>query len=103
MHVNQSISLGEGVTGANITTSGTSASATIPNAAGGEKPKYCYVVATEAAHIRWGKDAQTAVATDLLLAANSPLFINTAGADTLAAIQNSSPGTVNIVPMEFSR
>lgn len=103
MHMHQALSVGAGITGVNITTSGTSASATIPNALGGSKPNYVYVVATAAAHIRWGKGAQTAVTTDTLLPANVPVILHVNGCDTIAAIQNSGAGTVNIVPQEFSR
>lgn len=101
MHVNQALDVG--ATGINITTSGTSASGTIPNAADGAKPKYCYIAATAACRVRWGKGAQTAVATDLYLPANVPLVIKTHGADTIAAIQEASAGKLTVAPLEWTR
>lgn len=101
MHVNQALDVG--ATGINITTSGTSASGTIPNAADGNKPKYCYVCTTAACRIRWGKGAQTAVATDLYLPADEPMVIKTVGADTIAAIQQSAAGSLTVTPLEWTR
>mgnify|MGYP000978170371 CR=1 FL=1 len=101
MHVNQSIDVG--ATGVNITTSGTSSDETIPNNAAGELPKYCLITATAACYVRWGVGAQTAVTTDMLVPANVPLAIKTHGADTIAAIQVSSGGTLNVTPLEWSR
>lgn len=91
-----------GATGANVTTSGTSASTAIPNDSSGNKAKYCAISATAAVHVRWGAGAQTAVATDFMLNPNTqPVIIQTSNADNFAAIQDSTGGKVNIAPVEW--
>jgi len=86
--------------GASITTSGTSASATIPNAQDGNAPKYVYVVATAAAWVRFGKGAQTAVAGDLLVQPGDAVIAAIGGADTVAALQVAAAGVVGISAVE---
>lgn len=87
-------------TGVSISTSGTSSDETIPDALDGALPKHCYISCTAACHVRWGVGAQTAVATDLLLQPGHPLVINTAGSDTIAAIQQAAGGVLIVTPLE---
>jgi hypothetical protein len=54
-------------TGANITTSGTSARVAIPTASSGEIPRKVRVIATAAAHVKMGTSTVTAVAADLMV------------------------------------
>lgn len=90
------------VTGVNIVTSGTSASSPIPNTSAGVTARYVRVSATVAAHVRVGKTTATAVATDVLVTPNESLVLNCSGADTIAAIQDTAAGVVNVVPLEWA-
>ena len=86
--------------GASITTSGVTASVSIPVNAAGNAPRYVYIACTAAAHIRAGAASVTATTTDLLLNNFGGIVLNVAGCTTIAAIQNASAGTVKIVPLE---
>jgi len=87
-------------TGVAITTSGTSASATIPNASDGNLPRYIRVVATSPACVRIGKTSATAVTTDLQVQPGDAVILSVAGCDKIAAIQVSSAGVVQASPLE---
>jgi hypothetical protein len=93
------------VTGVNLTAGAASTSAAIPNNSAGVPAKYVRVavVGAGAAHIRFGKGAQTAVATDLLIVgqAGSEVF-DVGGCDTVAVIQEGTGGLVNVAPMEWA-
>lgn len=88
-------------TGANITTSGTSARVAIPPAQSGEIPRYVRVIATAAAHVKMGTSTVNAVAADLMVQpADSVNLVVPRGMTHIAAIQDTAAGTVNIVPLE---
>lgn len=88
-------------TGVSITTSGTSASATIPNASDGNIPRYIRVAATAAACVRLGKTSATAVTTDLQVQPGDSVIMNVPnGMDKIAAIQVSAAGVVQVSPLE---
>lgn len=87
-------------TGVNITTSGTSASATIPNDASGNVAKYIRVSASVAAYVRLGKTTATAVTTDMMVIPADSVIMATAGNDKIAAIQVSGAGVVQVSPLE---
>lgn len=87
-------------TGVNIATSGTSASATIPNALSGELPRYIRIAATAAAYVRLGKTTATAVTTDALVQPGDSLILSTNGCDRVAAIQVAAAGVVQVSPLE---
>lgn len=85
-----------------ITTGGTSASATIPNMASGTRPNFIRVAATQPAYIRVGTGAQTAVAGDILVQPADALILAVGpGSNTIAAIQVTSPGVVQVSPIEI--
>jgi hypothetical protein len=89
------------VTGVTITTSAASASATIPNMSTGEKPRFIRVSTTAAATIRIGPGAQTAATTDLLInPGESPILAVASGVVTIAALQVTAPGIVQVTPLE---
>ncbi|WP_343577944.1 hypothetical protein [Pseudomonas sp.] len=89
------------VTGATIATGAASASAGIPKASSGEYPRYIRIAATAAAYVRIGKGAQTAIATDLLVQPGDAVVLAVAsGLDTVAAIQVTAAGVVQISPLE---
>jgi hypothetical protein len=88
-------------TGANITTSGTSARVAIPPASSGEIPRYVRVTSTAAAHIKLGGATVAAVAADLLVQpADSVVLAVPRGVTYIASIQDTAAGTVNIAPLE---
>jgi hypothetical protein len=87
-------------TGVNIATSGTSASATIPNMSSGELPRYIRVSASLAAYVRLGKTTATAVNTDMMVQPGDAVVMCVAGCDTIAALQVSAAGVVQVSPME---
>lgn len=90
-------------TGASIATSGTSASANIPNNSAGEKPRWIRIAASAAACVRIGKSPQTAVTTDMQVQPGDAVVIAVpSGVDTIAAIQVSAAGVVQVSPLENS-
>lgn len=64
--------------------------------------KYVRIMATAFAHVKVGKGSATALATDTLVGPNCDLIFNVSGADTIAAIQDTAAGVVNVVPLEYS-
>ena len=92
-------------TGVNLTAGAASASASIPNTSAGVAAKYVRVavVGAGAAHIRFGKGATTAVATDLLIVGQSGAEVfDVGGYDTVAVIQEGTGGIVNVAPLEWA-
>ncbi|MDE2098900.1 MAG: hypothetical protein KGL39_16725 [Patescibacteria group bacterium] len=90
-------------TGVTIATSGTSASATIPNDSSGNLPSYIRVVATAAACVRLGKTTAIAVTTDAQVQPGDALILQVPkGIDKIAAIQVSAAGVVQVSPLENS-
>lgn len=88
-------------TGVAITTSGVSASATIPNASDGNIPRYVRVAASAAACVRLGKTTATAVTTDLQVQPGDAVILHIPnGIDKIAAIQVSAAGVVQVSPLE---
>ena len=87
-------------TGVAITTSGTSASATIPNMSTGELPRYIRVAASQPACVRLGKTTATAVTTDMQVQPGDAVILCVAGCDKVAAIQVSAAGVVQVSPLE---
>jgi len=87
-------------TGVAITTSGTSASATIPLDSSGNIPRYIRIAATVPACVKLGKTTATAVATDLQVQPGDAVIITTNGNDKIAAIQVSSAGVVQVSALE---
>jgi hypothetical protein len=88
-------------TGVNIATSGTSASATIPNALSGQIPRYVRVSASAAAYIRIGKTTATAVTTDMMVQPGDAVVIHIPnGIDKIATIQVAAAGVVQVSPLE---
>lgn len=87
--------------GASITTSGTSASAAIPVASDGNRPRYIRVAAINACYVKLGVSGVTATNTDILVQpADAVLLQVPMGITHIAAIQDASAGKVNIVPLE---
>lgn len=92
--------LGIVASGANITTSGTSARVAIPNDAAGVRARFVRVTCTVAAYVKPGNSAITAAAGDILLNPEHELVLAVGGVTHIAAIQVASAGVVNVVPVE---
>lgn len=91
------------VTGVNITTSGTSASATIPLDSSGVTPRYVRVASSAGAYVRFGKTTATAVNTDCLVQpGDAQILAVPGGSDKVAAIQVTAAGVVQVSPLENS-
>ena len=90
--------------GTTISTSGTSASATIPapiGAQSGNYPFWVRVTATAAAYVKIGKDAATATTNDILVQPADAIILRVpTGYTKIAAIQDTAGGKVNVVPLE---
>ncbi len=88
-------------TGISIATSGTSASATIPNMSTGELPRFIRVAATAAACVRLAASGTpTAVTTDLQVQPGDAVILSVNGNTKIAAIQVSAAGVVQVSPLE---
>ena len=85
-------------TGVDISTSGTSATATIPNASNDAVPRFIRVASTAPAYVKLGP---TAVAGDLLVNPETPLILTVPkGTTQVSALQVSAAGLVQISPLE---
>lgn len=89
-------------TGATVTTGASSGQVTIPPASDGNKPRYIRVAATTESYVKLGIAGVTATTNDLLIQpADSAIIQVPNGITTLAYIQGTSSGKVNIVPLEM--
>ncbi|WEF34865.1 hypothetical protein [Pseudoduganella chitinolytica] len=88
--------------GVSIATSGTSATATLPNTNAGTKPRLIRVAATAAAHVQLFKDGTgTATTADTLVQPGDAVtLVVPAGTNNIAAIQSSAAGVVQVSPLE---
>lgn len=89
-----------GAAGASITTSGTSASAAIPNDASGTRARFVRVACTVAAYVKMGPSSVAATTSDILLNPEHQLVLQVGGATHIAAIQVASAGSVSVTPVE---
>lgn len=90
-------------TGIQLASGAASSSGTIPNDSSGNKPSYIRVAATAPACIRMGKTTATAVNTDLQVQPGDAVILQVPkGYDTIACIQVSAAGIVQVSPLENS-
>jgi hypothetical protein len=87
-------------TGISITTSGTSAGATLPTSSSGAVALYIRIAVTVAAYVRIGTGAQTAVTTDMMLIPGDSVVVATNGNTHIAAIQVAAAGVVQVSPVD---
>lgn len=88
------------VSGVTLTTSGTSASAAIPNNSSGLRPNYVRIQVTNYAFIKFGVSGAAATANDILISPNEPEVFAISGLTHIAAIQQAAAGVINITAME---
>ncbi len=86
--------------GTTITTSGTSASATIPNDSAGNVPRYIRISATAAAYVKLGVSSATATTNDILVQPADSFILAVGNCTKIAAIQDSAAGKVNVVALD---
>jgi len=87
-------------TGVAITTSGTSAGATLPTNTGGSVAQLIRIAATANAYVRIGTGTQTAVTTDMIVQAGESVIVATSGGTHIAALQVAAAGIVQVSPVE---
>lgn len=89
------------VTGINLTTSASSANATIPNMSSGELPRYIRITASTGAYVRLqATGTPVAVNTDLMVQPGDAVILAVCNYTKIAALQVSAPGVVQVSPLE---
>lgn len=90
-------------TGLTVTTGASSAQITIPNCANGTLPRFIRIAATTESYVKLGVSGVTATTNDLLIQpADSMILAVPLGITTVAYIQGTSSGKVNVTPLEMS-
>lgn len=88
-------------TGVTAATGAASASSTIPSASDGNKPRYIRVASRNECYVKLGVAGVTATSNDILVQpADSVILHVPTGVTTIAYIQGTAAGVVNIVPLE---
>jgi hypothetical protein len=87
-------------TGVNLTTSGVSASATIPLDTVGNKPRYIRISASFAAYVRLDKTTATAVNTDMMVQPGDAVIVQVGQYDKVAALQVAAAGVVQVSALD---
>lgn len=92
------------VTGITVAYTGTSANATLPVAADGVSPNYCWFCSTTGCHIRLAPSGTpVAVTTDIYIPPNFPVPVNTKGNTKVAVVQDTTGGNLYVAPLEWAR
>ena len=90
-------------TGVSAATGAASASSTIPSDSSGNKPSYIRVSARNECYVKLGVAGVAATVNDILVQpADSIVLQVPKGITTIAYIQGTAAGQVNIVPLENS-
>lgn len=89
-----------GTAGTTVTTSGSSASVVVPNAANGSPAKFVRIAATGACYIKFGPAAVVATTSDILIMGQYPEVYNVIGVAKIAYLQQTGAQTLNIIPLE---
>lgn len=88
-------------TGISAATGAASASSTIPSASDGNKPRYIRVSSRNECYVKIGAAGVAATANDILIQpADSVILHVPTGVTTIAYIQGTAAGLVNVVPLE---
>lgn len=89
-----------GVDGTTVTSSGSSASATIPNAADGNRARFVRLMVTGNLYVQFGKTTATATTSSMLLSPNFDVIISCKQFDKIAYLQEAVAAKLNITPLE---
>lgn len=89
-------------TGTTLTTGAASVSVTLPTTTNGTPAKWVRVSSTAAAYVKLGAAAVAAVAGDVMVQPGDSIQLNVSGATTIAALQVTATGTVQVSPCEES-
>ena len=90
-------------TGVSAATGAASASSTIPNDSSGRAPNYIRVAARNECYVKLGVAGVAATTNDILVQpADSVILQVPKGVTTIAYIQGTAAGQVNIIPLENS-
>jgi hypothetical protein len=83
-------------------TGAASASTTIPNNSAGERPRYIRVAGINECYVKIGAAGLSATTNDILIQPADSIVLAVSGATTIAYIQGTSAGKINVVPLENS-
>jgi hypothetical protein len=89
-------------TGKTLTTGAASVNTTLPATLNGTPAKWVRVASTSAAYVKLGAVGVAAVAGDVMVQPGDSIKLAVSGATTIAALQVSAAGTVQISPCEES-
>lgn len=90
-------------TGVTVTSGAASASVAIPVASDGNRPRYLRVAATVESYIKIGVAGVTATTNDILVQpADAVILAIPMGVTTIAYIQGTNSGKVNMIALEAS-
>jgi hypothetical protein len=89
-------------TGKTLTTGAASVNTTLPVTVNGTPAKWVRIASTAAAYVKVGPAGIAAVAGDVMVQPGDSIKLAVAGATTIAAIQVSAAGTVQISACEES-
>ena len=81
-------------------TGAASASTLIPTDSAGNVPRYIRVAGINECYVKLGAAGVTATTNDLLIQPADSVTMTTNGATTIAYIQGTAAGKVNVIPLE---
>lgn len=91
-----------GAAGTQVTTGAASASASIPNAADGNRARYIRVTALASAYIKVGLTGLTCTVNDILVPAGASINLNVQGMTHFAHLQETAAAKLNVLPLEIA-
>lgn len=86
--------------GITLTTGPVSASVVIPNASNGSRPYYVRLASTTECYVRIGVAGIVATSNSLLIQPADSVLLSVSGNTTIAYIQGTAMGKLNISPLE---
>lgn len=92
--------VGISVTGVTVASGAASARVAIPTFSGGVYPKYVRIAASNAAYVKIGDSTVTASAGDFVVQPGDALVVKAHGHTHVAALQQTTAGTVQISPLD---
>jgi hypothetical protein len=91
------------VTGATVTTGAASAQVAIPVGTAGVRPRFIRIAATTESYVKFGVTGVVATTNDVMVQPADALLVAVPdGITTIAYIQGTAAGKVNVAPIEAS-